>query len=609
MNAATLSTDISLAPALPLWAIGTLVLLGVLVTLPRLGRAPGGTILRLVTIGIIALALLGPERRETEGTLQPDIALLLEDESRSLEFGGRAQITQSATDRLEAALEAEGLEVRRGRFGDRRSTALGDALEQSLGDIPRRRLSAVFALTDGQVHGTGGATVAGLGAPLHTVLTGRPGQEVDRRVDVVRAPRFGVVGETVEITLTVLSPTEAGQTVPTQLIVGGEPYAEQNLPIGEPVTLSVRLRQPGDTIVELVASTAPGELTALNNRGVVALTAVRDRLRVLLVSGEPHAGERVWRNILKSDPAVDLVHFTILKPANKPMTARREELNLIEFPHEQLFLEKLNSFDVVIFDRYTYRGVLQAYEFDQIARYVERGGALLVAAGPEFAERGGLASQRNLNYILPVLPRGEANSAAFVPARSDIGARHPVTAELADPTDWGRWLRYLPAVTRKGDVLLTATNDAPLLIVDRVQEGRIGVLLSDHAWLWARGFDGGGPHQELLRRLVHWLMQEPELEEESLSGAIDEDGSLAITRRTLAPQIAPITITDPDGQVTTAPLRPRGPGLFVAEVPAPLPGLYRLETKTSTDETLYALAASDEGPLAELSAVVTTDAA
>ncbi|MEM9421940.1 MAG: hypothetical protein AAF986_05485, partial [Pseudomonadota bacterium] len=380
----SVSTDIVLSPTLPLWFVGSIVAIGIIISLFRLRQSFGGAMLRMGAVLVIGAALLSPERRSVDGILQPDIALILEDKSLSVEFGERNIIAATAADRLETALMEQGLEVRRHRFGDRRATDFSAALDAGLGDIPRRRLSAIFAVTDGQAHGLRNKPAAQLGptlgAPLHTVLTGQPGREMDRRVEVVRAPRFGVVGETVALTLAVQSQTEDGSLIPTQLMVGGELYAEQLLPAGEPVSISVRLRQPGETIIELVAETAPGELTPLNNRGVVSLTAVRDRLRVLLVSGEPHAGERVWRNILKSDPAVDLVHFTILKPASKPMSARREELNLIEFPHEELFLNKLQSFDVVIFDRYTYRGVLQAYEFDQIARYVEGGGALLVAA-------------------------------------------------------------------------------------------------------------------------------------------------------------------------------------------------------------------------------------
>ena len=59
------------------------------------------------------------------------------------------------------------------------------------------------------------------------------------------------------------------------------------------------------------------------------------------------------------------------------------------------------------------------------------------------------------------------------------------------------------------------------------------MLLSDHAWLWARGYDGGGPHAALLRRLLHWLMREPELEEEALT-AHSEGRNLVVERQTLS---------------------------------------------------------------------------
>ena len=73
----------------------------------------------------------------------------------------------------------------------------------------------------------------------------------------------------------------------------------------------------------------------------------------------------------------------------------------------------------------------------------------------------------------------------------------------------------------------------PLLVLDREGEGRVALLASDQAWLWGRGYEGGGPQLELLRRLAHWLMKEPELEEEALS-ATAEGQTLTITRRSLS---------------------------------------------------------------------------
>ena len=186
--------------------------------------------------------------------------------------------------------------------------------------------------------------------------------------------------------------------------------------------------------VVVEAAAGPQEITLANNRAAFTLAGVRDRLRVLLVSGEPHPGERAWRNLLKSDPAIDLVHFTILRPIEKAQNdnALESELALIEFPQDELFIEKLTEFDLVIFDRFTDRGVLNPFHFDNLARYVEGGGAVLVASGPEFAGPYSIAGQRNFSFVLPAAPQGDAIEAPFRPRISETGERHPVTAQLPE---------------------------------------------------------------------------------------------------------------------------------------------------------------------------------
>ena len=151
--------------------------------------------------------------------------------------------------------------------------------------------------------------------------------------------------------------------------------------VGASVSVNVPIPHAGPNIVEIEASPLDGELTAVNNRAVVSIDGVRDKLRVLLVSGEPHAGERTWRNLLKSDASVDLVHFTILRPPEKQDGTPINELSLIAFPTRELFQQKINEFQLIIFDRYARQGVLPIIYFDNIARYVRQGGAVLVAAG------------------------------------------------------------------------------------------------------------------------------------------------------------------------------------------------------------------------------------
>ncbi|NNJ69199.1 MAG: hypothetical protein HKP54_14315, partial [Boseongicola sp.] len=359
---------------------------------------------------------------------------------------------------------------------------------------------------------------------------------------------------------------------------GGEPQLF-NVPIGEDLELPVTLQHGGMNVIQFNLPEQPGELTTRNNAAVVQINGVRDRLRVLLVSGEPHAGERTWRNLLKSDASVDLVHFTILRPPEKQDGVPVNELSLIAFPTRELFLDKVDEFDLIIFDRYKRRGILPSIYLDNIRRYVEDGGALLIAAGPDFAGADSIY-RSPLAEIIPASPSGRVLEEAYLPTVTDIGQRHPVTEGFqpeatGDAPPWGRWLRIIDVVPERGTSVMSGVEDRPLLVLDRVGEGRVALLASDHAWLWSRGYDGGGPQLELLRRLAHWMMKEPDLEEEALS-VTAEGQTMVVTRRTLGDEVGPLAIEGPDGVVALVPLEEVSPGRFEATYEGPEIGLYRL---------------------------------
>ena len=178
------------------------------------------------------------------------------------------------------------------------------------------------------------------------------------------------------------------------------------MPVGTPQRVDIPIPHGGANIVEIEASPLAGELTPVNNRAVVTIDGVRDKLRVLLVSGEPNAGERTWRNLLKSDASVDLVHFTILRPPEKQDGTPINELSLIAFPTRELFQQKIGEFQLIIFDRYARQGVLPMIYFDNITRYVRDGGAVLVAAGPDYASQTSIW-RTPLDAILPAEPSGD----------------------------------------------------------------------------------------------------------------------------------------------------------------------------------------------------------
>ena len=509
---------------------------------------------------------------------------MLEDQSPSQRIADRRAVSLDAADELVERLESYAdVDVRRLAMAgsSQRGSDLFATLRERLGDIDQDRLAGIVALTDGRVHD---APVAvedwPVDAPFHVLLTGRD-DEYDRRLTVEQAPSFGVVGEplpvTVRVATTPETQDEGAAPVPLSVARDGEPFIEMVVEPGVTTEIELMLDKAGPTVFELQVPVADGELTPLNNRKALTVNGIRDRLRVLLVSGQPYPGLRVWRNLLKADPAVDLVHFTILRPPEKQDGTPIRELALIAFPSRELFEVKLAEFDLIIFDRYSRRGLLPLVYLDNVARYVENGGALLEAAGPEFAEPESLY-RTPLSRVLPGRPSGEVYERGFLPTVTEMGDLHPVTRGLADDGDeapWGEWFRQIDVEAPNAQVLMTGVADRPLLVLERVGEGRVAQLLSDHAWLWARGLDGGGPQATLLRRLVHWLMREPELEEEALRAAATDAG-LRIERQSLAAETVEVEVTAPSGERFQVTLEPVGDGLAAAEIEATEDGLYRV---------------------------------
>lgn len=545
----------------------------------------------LAILGVLANPTLVREQRERLA----DITLVAMDASASQDIPPRGEQMRAIREALDGRLaELRDTEVRTIRAGRPDSgppadgTRLFDDIARALAEIPRERLAGLVIVSDGQVHDVPeGLDELGIEAPVHVLLTGGAG-EGDRRLTIGEVPSYGIVGKEITLTVTVEDLPAPAERRTARLRLtrdGGEPEVAR-VPVGEPQEITFELEHRGPTVLEVATEAGPRELTMANNRAAVMVNGVRDRLRVLLVSGEPHAGERAWRHLLKSDPSVDLVHFTILRPPEKQDGTPIRELSLIAFPTRELFQEKIGEFDLIVFDRYHRRGVLPRLYLDNVAAYVRDGGALLEAGGPSFGSRLSLF-RTPLGDILPAAPTGRILEQGFRPAVTDPGQRHPVTADLPGANDansnpeWGRWFRHVAAQAGAGDVLMEGVEGRPLLILQRVGEGRVAQLLSDHAWLWARGYDGGGPQAELMRRVAHWLMKEPELEEEDLRARV-ADGTLTITRRSMTPELPEVTITRPEGSTTTAQLRRAAPGRAVAEVAVERIGMYEVDDGTRT---------------------------
>ena len=597
------------SPLVPVWLLGLMGALCLLALIPAFWRRARGAALRAGGFAVLLLWLSGPllvqESRET----LPDIGLLVVDQTASMQIGERARLAEAARATIaEQAGRLPGLELRTvtAPEGGNTGTNLFAAIGHALADIPRSRFAGTILLTDGEVHDAPGVEQAAKmldGTPLN-VLIPAAGEETDRRVRVVEAPAYGLVGKPVTLRAIVedLGVAHPARSARLTIRRDGEPAWIQNVPVGVVQNIDIPITRAGPTVIELSADTLAGEISTLNNRAVIEVNGVRDRLRVLLVSGEPHSGERTWRRLLKADPAVDLVHFTILRPPEKDDQTPLNELALIAFPVRELFLDKLDSFDLIVLDRFQNRGLLPTPYLGYIADHVREGGALLLSVGPEFAGPASLATTP-LGSVLPAraAPVRAVVNGAFRPEVTELGARHPVTQALAGANaggkrpDWGSWYRRIEPAGVRGDVLMRAADGSPLLITGRYGKGRAALLLSDQIWLWSRGHQGGGPQAELLRRVAHWLMQEPELEENALTARV-ADGSLHVERRTTDPAASEtVTITDPDGKRAGVALRANGPGRASAELPAGLPGVWQV-----SDGVRTAYAASGAANPAEL---------
>ena len=587
-----MNLGVSFAPLVPdyvVWAaFGASVVIAALLLLAR----SRGALLRAVALGLMVLALANPSFTREDRDPIPSVAAVIVDKSPSQDFGDRNKQTDEARKALVDRLNRiPGLDVRVAEAGqadgENDGTRLFSALNATLADVPPDRIAGAIMITDGRVHDLpADAAALGFSAPLHALITGHK-NEIDRRVVLTQTPRFGIVNQKQTIGFRVEDHGISAGTAQVTVRRDGEVLEQRNVVVGREVKVDVPIPHAGQNIVEVEAAAVPNELTLVNNRAVLSIDGVRDKLRVLLVSGEPHAGERTWRNLLKSDASVDLVHFTILRPPEKQDGTPINELSLIAFPTRELFQQKISEFQLIIFDRYARQGVLPMIYFDNIAKYVRDGGAVMIAAGPDYASPTSIW-RTPLDEILPAEPSGDTTELPFFARLPQSGERHPVTRGLTgadtNPPHWSRWFRLVDVRRTTGTTVMDGPDGKPLLVLARQGKGRVALLLSDHIWLWARGYEGGGPHLDLLRRLSHWLMKQPDLEEEALR--LNVSGrTVTVERQTMADTVNDVTLTSPTGASRVLQLQAKEPGLWQTTLTANELGLWR-----ATDGKLTALA-------------------
>lgn len=574
---------LTFSPLLPPDIISGFIILGISLALLRPGTFIT-TLLRLFSIFLITLYLSGPALLREQRALQSKTVAIIMDRSASMELPNRREQADQARDKILAQLK--NLPGIIPRVIDRApinkdETDLYATLQSAFNGIPAANRGGAILITDGLIH-DGPATEISPHeyGPVHTLLAGRP-QDFDIRLTLESAPLYGLVHThvTARIKLEYEGP---GQIGPQEIQIehDNQMISRVLLGPGQQIDIPLPITQSGENLYIASVSPRPGELTPRNNILPLTVRGLRDRVRVLLVSAEPYMGGRMWRNLLTSDPGIDLVHFTILRSPDSIDPTPSSDLALIPFPFEDLFATKLKDFDVVILDRYRANLIMPNRYLDNIAEFVKNGGGLLEISDSGYDGPNSI-TQTELGKILPGRPDGPVQNGMFKPTLTLTGQAHPVTAALSltTPEKWGHWYTYIPVKNISGSVLLEGPGHTPLLSVSRIDQGRIAQFSSDQLWLWARGHDGGGPYHDLLRPVLHWLLKEQELDEEALTLHMKGD-DIEIIRHTLDTPVPDTRWTGADGQTHKANLTPDGPGRYKAAINAPPPGIYRVISGT-----------------------------
>jgi len=573
-----MNSQIIFAPLLAwpvLAAIGVVCLAAVAIGFAVRAR---GAAWRAAGFVVLLLLLCGPHYVARTLRSLPDVAVVEVDHSQSMAIAGRAGMAGAALASLQAqAAKIAGLELRVVDVpaADSGGTTLFGALGPALADVPPAQLAGVVAITDGEVSDAPAAL--GFSAPFTALLTAK-GEETDRELRIIAAPSYGLVGKTVSLQLEILDHgvSDTGALAPVTITEDGGTVWAGNAAIGKPFAINVPVRHAGPAVVAAQVAGLADEISPVNDEAAFTLNGIARKLEVLLISGNPNQSERSWRLLLKSDPAVELVHFTILRTPDETLDAPPQFVALVPFPVQQLFDTDIRKFDLIILDQFNTAGLLPPQYLANIADYVRHGGALLVQAGPEFSTADSLALTP-LAGVLPAIPTSPGTiTQSFAPAVTDLGARHPVTAPFAGAA-LAPWDRIETAATDAGDVLMTGgPGNWPLLVLAGEGQGRVGMMLSDQFWLWTRGGAHDGPALPLLRRVVHWLLREPALEAEALNASV-QDGHLLLQRQTLgADYPGDAVLARPDGTTQNIVLRQTAPGRYEADVPAPLPGVWKI---------------------------------
>jgi len=631
----------TIAPIFPMWLIFLLFVFGAASAIlqfflirRRLGHSKALiiSILRLGAILFLISFALNPSLVvKKEHRTSPTVAILLDtslsmgqpgqtgkasrlDEARAFLMEGQNPLLKSLSEKLEVKVYELGESLKAVEAGElarlKPDGAKGD-LNAAFQELRGKSTLAVL-LSDGYLKWDGGQS----NLPLFTVPMGNPVEYKDLLIKAVKAPALAFRGREVVIDVKIKNYGYAGLTLPVLLKDGIRLLTAKNTHIqaspGEVTTsLSFIPDEVGQKNLSISIPQQFGESLVANNSVNLSIKVVRDKIRVLMVSGNPSMNYRFMRMALKSDPSVDLLSFVILRTPSDILNVPTQELSLIPFPVETLFSKEIKNFDLLIFDNVSYSLYLSPHHLESIRDFVRDGGGFAAIGGPHLLNEVGYALTP-IGEMLPIRSVGKEDYRRDSPTGvrvSNAGVVHPITRLSSDVTGDGSellsfWkdmppldgINMLEAKSSSAVLLETADRTPwPILTISNYGKGRVLALATDYSWKWYMGRvamgKGNVAYLKLIDRMVRWLTKDPGLDPVQMilpenPGSIGKETEVRIklSDGDSAPNLrSPVlfSVFSPDGLKIESKLKPtEQPSEYLGSFLPQKGGIYKIKVET-----------------------------
>ncbi len=555
---------ITLAPVFPVWLIIIFFCLGLIsvliqfrVTKGKLGqtRALILSLLRLGAISVLVAFALNPSLvTKKKHHISPSIAILVDTSqsmgqsdspekitrlgaAKALLLDGVQPILSSLSEKYEVNLYGLADSLRSlepGELGSLNAGGPKGNVNEALKEISEKN-SIALLLSDGNVIWDENQAQQ---FPTLSVPVGSQEAYRDILINGIKAPPLAFRDRAVVIDVTLKGHGYAGLTLPVLLKESDRLLTANNVRIpadSEEVTttLSFTPNEIGQKKLSISVPQQVDENILSNNQINFSVKVVRDKTRVLMVSGSPSMNYRFMRTALKSDPSIDLLSFVILRSPSDILNVPTHEMSLIPFPVETIFVKELTSFDLVIFDNFDYSIYLSPQHLESLRNFVKDSeGGFAVIGGPKLFYEG----EYTLSPIEDMLPFRFVEKDIYrrdgpLGVRlSQAGTQHPMMRFsdnfLRDDMDpQGFWQEMPPLdgmnlmeAKSASTVLLESVQGIPwpILIISEYGKGRVLTLATDDAWKWYMGLvargEGNQPYLRLVHTMVRWLTKDPNLD-------------------------------------------------------------------------------------------------